>query len=510
MAVWQRRLRPALPFLLFALLAMVLMVPALRGAPMTHDSFWIDRNWLEQFAAVLRSGTLYPRWLPQSYGGLGSPAFYFYAPLSFYLAAAFALAGLATYPALLAAFATAWAASGATMYLWLKPRARAPIVGALLYMVLPYHVMDFYARGALAEFTAFALLPLVGIGIERAVEHRRPLPLALSYAALVMTHLPTSVIVGVLLIAPLGVWRARRDWGVLGTLAAAVAGGLGIAAVYLLPALTLQRYSSIGSLWSVTFLQPVSWSLYHPALWTSTSYVLLFAGLAGAIALAVALIGRTGGSFWTVWTVAVCAIVTGLVPGFWSLPALKAVQFPWRALSLAEFGLATVVASSRGSPVRATVLLLPLLAFSSLMANPANPMNGEPMRPLPIPGMQDVVEYLPPGGVGPERTPRDDVLREAVVRARITSGSRFRFPALRARCGEGNAGPLLPDKANPLLAHPPAGCHAVIAPLPIERVGAAVSLATIAVFALISFGRRRPHARARHALITRSSAPLPT
>jgi len=223
------------------------------------------------------------------------------------------------------------------------------------------------------------------------------------------------VIVSVLLIAPYSVWLARADLPRLATVALGVAGGIAGAAIYLLPALTLQAYSSVGALWNVKFLQPANWSLLRPKMWVSKSYVLMFAGLALVTGVAALILGGRRWNFWALWTAVICLIVAGLVPGFWSLPVIKAVQFPWRALLLAEFGLATLVASWRGSPVLATIALLPLLMFSLLMATPANPMHGEPMTPLPIPGLQDVIEYLPPGAVGAERAPHEDLLVQAAA-----------------------------------------------------------------------------------------------
>jgi hypothetical protein len=474
---------------LFAALAVLFVLPAVFAPAMTHDSFWIDVSWSQQFTALLREGNLYPRWLPWSYGGLGSPAFYYYAPLSFYLAGLFGLIGLPTYGALLAAFGAAWFASGVTMHAWLKGRTPAPLVGALLYMVLPYHVMDFYGRGALAEFCAFAIVPLVAIGVRHAIERERGTPLACAYAALIMTHLPTALIVSLLLIAPYALWLARANPKQLFPVARGVAGGIAGAAIYLVPALTLQSYSSVGALWDVKFLKPANWSLLHPDLWVSRSYVLLFAGLAAVTALAATFLSGRRWSFWTYWSAAVCLIVAGLVPGFWSLPVIKAVQFPWRALLLAEFGLATIAASWRGPPVVATLAVLPLLMLSLLMASPANPMHGEPMQPLPIPGLQDVIEYLPPGAVGAGRAPRNALLERAAAAYRARPGSVFPFPSLIADCANGTAR-LTPNPASPLVMTAPPGCQVTVRRLPVEMIGFGISLLALIAGACLRLSAR--------------------
>ena len=489
----------AAPFGLLAGLALILMLPAALAAPMSHDSFWIDRVWAEQFTRALGEGQLYPRWLPRSFGGMGAPVFYFYAPLSFYLTGLFGLVGLGTYPALLAAFGAAWFASGATMYLWLRGRARAPAVGAALYMLLPYHVMDFYARGALAEFCGFAIVPLVVLGLHAAAERARPLPLALSYAALIMTHLPTAVIVSTLLIVPFTLHRLYISPGSWRPIALGVVGGVGSAAVYLLPALTLQHHSALGSLWAVRFLQPESWSLLRPDRWGSASYVLLFAGLAGVIAAAALLLMRRMPRFWPVWTAAICLISAGLVPGFWTVPVMSAVQFPWRSLVLAEFGLATVVACHRGSPVTATAAVTPLIAMSLLMMSPANPLHGDPMQPLPIPGVQDVIEYLPPELVDAGREPKRGPIAEAVQAKRDRPASVFPFPSLHAQCATEASVPLIADPSGARVVAPPQGCRLIVTQLPAERIGRAVSLLTWLILVLAGLNRQAPAAPIRPA-----------
>ena len=181
-------------------LAILLFLPACLFAPMLRDSFWIDWVWSDQFTAELAKGHLYPRWLPLSNGGQGAPSFYFYPPIAFYVSGFFGLLGLSTYQAILGCFAIALALSGYTMFAWLRGTPH-PLLGALLFMAAPFHIFDFYSRGAQAEFLGIALLPLVALGLRRASEYR-PTLLAFSYAALILTHLPLALLTSLFLIAP--------------------------------------------------------------------------------------------------------------------------------------------------------------------------------------------------------------------------------------------------------------------------------------------------------------------
>src|SRR4051794_7724433 len=138
------------PYLGLGALTAAAMLPALFRPPMLQDSFWIDWVWLDQFAHQLSQGDFYPRWLYQSHAGLGSPVFYFYPPLAFFVGAAFVLAGLSTYPALLATFACAFFVSGLGIYLFCRGRTSRPMIAAAVFTLAPYHLLNFYARGALA------------------------------------------------------------------------------------------------------------------------------------------------------------------------------------------------------------------------------------------------------------------------------------------------------------------------------------------------------------------------
>ncbi len=155
-------------FAALLLTAAALSVPAALGPVRLNDSFWIDLVWLEQFARELGTGVIYPRWLLLSHGGLGSPVFYYYPPLAFYAASAFVLAGFSTYSALIAAFCAANLLAGVGAYLWLRDQSRVPLIGAIMFMIAPYHLFNFYLRGAIAEFLATAILPFVLWGIRQS------------------------------------------------------------------------------------------------------------------------------------------------------------------------------------------------------------------------------------------------------------------------------------------------------------------------------------------------------
>jgi uncharacterized membrane protein len=165
------------PRLLIAGVALMAMLPELIVGLSISDSMRYNIVWTDQFTQLFRAGDLYPRWLPQSWDGLGSPAFYFYPPLFFWAAS---LADVATLGLLetgrvasLASLALL-AVSGLAMHAWLRSfvSPRPALIGALAYMLAPYHLYDIYGRGALAEVTSYAWLPLIMLAIRRIGEGR--------------------------------------------------------------------------------------------------------------------------------------------------------------------------------------------------------------------------------------------------------------------------------------------------------------------------------------------------
>jgi uncharacterized membrane protein len=131
---------------------------------------------------------------------LGSPSFFYYAPLPYYFTSllypVFAQDPLG-WRQLGISVSVALIASGLFTYLWLRmiTSGRSALVASLIYMLMPYHLaVDLYTRGAFAEFWAFVWMPLTMFFTIRTVGGGQftMVGLAVSYASLIMTHLPTT------------------------------------------------------------------------------------------------------------------------------------------------------------------------------------------------------------------------------------------------------------------------------------------------------------------------------
>jgi len=459
-----------------AVAAGLLVLPVALSPVRLNDSWWIDWVWLDQFAGQLRNGVIYPRWLPMSHGGLGSPVFYYYPPLAFYAGSIFVLVGLPVYCALIATFFAAYLLSGVGMYLWLRDEARWPLLGALVYVLAPYHACDFYLRGALAESLAAAILPFVMWGVARIKQGTRDgfAIAAASYAALIGSHLPLALLASLFLIGPYALIHVRKSPHRLLRVGGALATGVALAAVYLLPALMLEPYRDTVKLWEYPNLQPQNWTFWNQPM-SKAYFAMLAIGVALAIpSLAFALIGR---SRWAAFALLCVLLGIGLVPIFWTVPLLRSVQFPFRILTLAEFGLATAVASAALGPALGSLVLFPVLLVEFVNAVPGSENLSMQMLVQLHP---DVPENLPPGP-RPYGWPSRWALALAAEHpgGTVVNGTTidtvFYFPGWQVRCGGQPVSPF-PDPQTRLLAYRGQSCTRALGLTRPEKGGIAISL----------------------------------
>jgi len=410
------------------LAAVLLLLPSLILGTLPADSAPQNLTWAGNFSEQFRAGILYPRWMHGSFQGLGSPAFYLYPPLAFWFDAALSVVTgnlLAVSWRLSLDFALLLWGSGLAMNAWLRTQVdrRAALIGAIGYMAAPYHLFDHYWRGAYAEFAAYAVLPLVVLAIARVASNQRgaPVMLALAYAALVMAHLPTALLISLtavpahVLFCALRSGNSRASIGVLLRCSLAGVLGLGVAATYLLPAMTLQSAASTEHLWDVAFQVDTWFLLFMPIGRVSPALVIILCGTAAAwglaaLAVLVRLVGRSPRAerdretiFWALLGVVCLLLMSGLVSWLWHVvPMMSKVQFPWRLMIVVEFAMVTALCLMPWPAIGRVVRLLFCAALAALVASVGvlaaevgdriKPMlQGRRMLPM------DAKEYLPAG-----------------------------------------------------------------------------------------------------------------
>lgn len=350
-------MRVSLFFSSVALLVFAVFLYA--GPPMGH-SFVSNAVWRSAFADQLFAGDFYPRWLFAPSQGAGSPAFYYYGPFPFWLDAIAAKAlcwGCDAERSVMLGPCLLLALSGIAFYRWARLFAGPPaaLLAAALYVFLPYHfAIDLWQRQALGEVATFLWMPIVLLGLARAPASVPYAVLAaIGYAGLLYSHLPSA-----LLFSPVMLCFAVVRYGLvagLRLLVVPVLLGVGLAGLYLVPALTTQEYINASAWWD----RPSGIYDARNWLWLDGRDAPPFAGPVLAALLVPTVLGvliagglllrRDGDGRLRIF------LVVSLVYGWFlmtypSLPLwehvalLRKVQFPWRVGVVIDLCVATMFA----------------------------------------------------------------------------------------------------------------------------------------------------------------------
>ena len=214
-----------------------------------HDFQFHMASWMDA-AGQWREGIVYPRWAEWANWGFGEPRFVFYPPGSWMAGAALGqllpwrvVPGVYIWLVLV----VAGMAMSKLAREWLP--ARTSVAAAVLYAVNPYNLVIVYYRSDFAELLAGALFPLIVWGalhVWGAGSGARVPLLAAAFAGIWLSNAPAAVIATYSLALILCVQCvARRSWRPIASGGAAMAGGFGLAAFYILPAAREQRWVQI-------------------------------------------------------------------------------------------------------------------------------------------------------------------------------------------------------------------------------------------------------------------------
>lgn len=311
--------------------------------------------------------------------GLGMPVLQFYGPGTFYATLPLSLAGLSPMAVVKVGFLAFGALAAMALYAaavrWTGDR-RAALVAAAAYAFAPYRLLDTQYRAAFGECAALLLLPLVflfGVTAAREGGRRRMAVASVPAALMIVTH-PISALMSA---AGLAVWTCsslRRLPAVLARnlaiwlLAAALAGFFVVPFVADVRSLEVGRIAQGGQreylfqhgldLRDLLWRRP--WSELHVASPAGASEegtdreMPFYFGL-GLLSLLPLAAGRkeTRGLMWMILTALILSL--GKVAAWVSLvvPALAAIQFPWRFLGLATFGAAAAAGFAAAHLLRA-------------------------------------------------------------------------------------------------------------------------------------------------------------
>lgn len=372
-----------IPKICLVMAALVLLVCAVIFPIVGHDNI-VHLHWLSQFPKLFADGKFYPRWLPDSYLGFGAPVFYFYPPLVYWVGGILFSVGVHSEYVLFQGITILFTLlSGITAYWYLKTLTANKInsfIGAAVYCVFPYRFADMYLRNALGEHAAFVFLPIILLPllyIQQERGHQRLkiiLIAAIGWAGMLITNIPTTVILIYSVIIYLIIARLYRQQYRQGVVSYILGGLLGVvtSSVFLLPLSDLQDNLSVSNFFNIasegfvlTGYQLID--VFHDPKSKTFYITLIFVLVIGVWLLMMyrkhwlsTAKQRTPET--TIGVILLIALVFQIpylmYPVNQLLPLLKLLQFSWRWNIWVTFAVSVFVARALGSKRQRELLII--------------------------------------------------------------------------------------------------------------------------------------------------------
>ena len=333
-----------------------------RSIPLGHDTgFHIFQSF--QFLQGLENGSFYPRWAADANNGYGSPNFIFYSPLAYYLMAFIHLWEPSMIMSMVWAIWAGFFLSGLSMFFATRKMFGNPgsLLAAVVYQMLPFHLIDLYHRGTFGELLAYSWLPLFFyflMNVRKTEDTRvNMVGLSLSYAGLILSHLATafmfSIVAGAYLLYGLVFLEEKRALIKTGV---ALAVGLGISSVYLGPAVLERKFIHMGvmSKFIYSYAGVYLFDSHAPLFEVFFRLLYLTVLVEAVFFLLIVLVSRKSSSpagradtnrFLVLVFVGSILLTTPLSAPVWNrIPQFTVLQFPWRWIVVMEVSLCFLIA----------------------------------------------------------------------------------------------------------------------------------------------------------------------
>lgn len=383
----------------------LLIIPAVRdnftvGFFPMHDDMQVIRQVVMD--KCFRDKQIPCRWSEDLGYGYGYPLFNYYPSLPYYFGEIFRFLGVSLIDTVKVLVVLSFLASALTMYLlgqefWGR---WGGIVSALFYVYAPYHAVDVYVRGAMAENWALVWFPLIYWSLYKLIVSRRWFyvpTVAISTAFLMLSHNPMLLIFAPTALAWSLFWLWRsRNLKVFPQLFLGGVWALALAAFFTLPVLLEQKYVHIETMTEGYFnylahfanLNQLFFSRfwgYGPSVYGTNDGMPFPVGhfhwIAALLSLGAALLllrKKLNLSLMIVLIFGMTGLVTFMAhekssPIWSAITTLQFLQFPWRFLSLSIFGTSFLAGSlvlagdlipwKKIKPVLLAVLVLTTVLF---------------------------------------------------------------------------------------------------------------------------------------------------
>ena len=508
-----------------------------------HDSLAYPPR-LTEFAKVLGDHQFPPVWAPDLGSGHGQPLFEFAPPLIYAAAMPFFKAGMSLADSLQFGLAILFAVGAIAIFLIgrkLSFSRVASVGAAAAWLFAPYQALDIFVCGRFAESAAIAIAPVALLGLLAALQNPTAINVVLGGLAVAMLPLAHNAIALLMFPAFAAIVAVRsivsdRRLKTAAAGASVLAGGLGLSAYFWLPALLERNFVKTELLrtgilnWSNYIIYPsqLLWSpwgfgisMRGPTNGISYSLGLVHIALAVAgVIIAVRAVNRTRRLDALVFA---GAAIVGALPATdlsWAIWAhvvtLQYLVYPWRTLCVPALfmPLLALYAFERMDLPLASVAIAALVLFNLAHTSPKGIQTyDEAYYGADIIAQKGIntttrEEYEP--GTVYHRPAFDSVLLKgvrstpAVSQLAVNSNSQsfkvnasepalmqdslFDYPGWTVLVDDREVATSPASDSGELTFNVPAGTHNVLVelrPTPIRRWSFYVSLATIALMALI-------------------------
>ncbi len=348
---------PIIICLVFAFIAgFALLHP---GLPPTHDGESHVIRFYE-FDKTLRDGNVYPRWAPDLNNGYGVPLFNYVYPLPNYIASFFHFFGFSFIDALKLNLFFATMFGAVFFYAWSKEYwgNLGGIVSSVFYTFSPYRFVDIYVRGSVGEVWALAFFPAFLWSFDQVVKREKNIYIPLSavfLSLIIFSHniLAVMFFCFVIFYALYYLLQQKNKKSSVIPVFTIVFIGLGMSAIFWLPALLEQKYATGLQIFDIRQNFPEVYELLIPSwgsgfsresLGNKMSYQI---GVSNLIATFISFIGwivllkrkdkKTANLllFFLVSFAVICFLMLKQSLSIWEkVSIMQYFQFPWRFLSL--------------------------------------------------------------------------------------------------------------------------------------------------------------------------------
>ena len=242
-----------IPFLLVVIISFLTILPLFHSGFFSfHDDTQVQRVF--EMGKALGDFVFPVRWVSDLGYGYGYPIFNFYAPFAYYIGGFLMLPGFNALIATKVMIGMGMVTSGVCMYFLGKNvwGVWGGAVSGILYVFAPYHALNLYVRGDIAELWAYTFLPLIFLGIFYCYKNELAKGItvgSLGYALVIISHNLTALMISpfialILIILSYYSFRKKDSLSIKGYMLIVILGIL-LSSFYSLPVLFEMKYTNV-------------------------------------------------------------------------------------------------------------------------------------------------------------------------------------------------------------------------------------------------------------------------